>query len=151
MLVLLDSLDKGTEAARTTVDEEHTAIPIHTAWKSIKAEIYHQKWPTSWCLKLPTTIGWTRAIHAMFEYTQVKRAQEALHAYIEAHESILDADDYRSKLDPVVTKAIAETVRDAREELTRFKRRNEVSSTVLSAVMAAKVVLNAMRGKILHL
>lgn len=151
MLVLIDSLDKGNESVLLTHDTEATAKPIRKAWNVIKEEVATYKWPTSWATKLTTRFSWTRAIRAMFQYTHVQRAQEALHAYIEAHSSILDGDDYRSALDPVVTEAIRETVTDAMQVLNDLRQNNVVEATVLGAVMAAKVVLNGMRGKIMHL
>ena len=76
---------------------------------------------------------------------------EALHAFIEAHERVTHSDDYRSDLDPKVTDDITDCIKNAHELLQRLRAEAPVASSVLTAVMAAKVVLNEQRGKVLHL
>ena len=149
MLILLDSLDKGTEAARQFNKDPGT--PITISYKRLRKDIREVKFPTSYMLGLSTRFACTRAMRAMVEYSRAKRNHEALHAFIEAHERILQADDYRSDLDPQVTDDVASSVESAHKLLLELRREAPLASSVLTAVMATKVILNEQRGKIMHL
>lgn len=183
MLVLLDSLDKGNEAARQyNVDPGR---PITVSYERLRDDILKEKWSTRMMLKLPTKFSGTRALRAVFVYSQVrarvprvtacvdtplhaasnrvvvlpcrhchlqaKRNLEALHAFIEAHERVTNSNDYRSDLDPKVTDDITDCIKNAHELLQKMRAQATVAASVLTAVMAAKVVLNEQRGKVLHL
>jgi len=73
MLLLLDSLDKGNEAARKY--NKDPGNPISVSWKRLRVDILQYRHMEKWMLGLPTKYSTTRALRAMFVYSRVRHAR----------------------------------------------------------------------------